>query len=439
VVTRHGPLITNLLPEAERSALPPLALRWVGHEAGASLRAVLRCNQATTIDAFEAALEEWDVASQNFVFADVRGNIGWRLAGRIPVRANHVGATPAPGWTGDHEWTGYIPFAELPSLRNPPTGIIVSANNKPVGDEYPYFLGLEFNPGWRAARITELLNERERFSVRDMEEIQLDTMSHFAAEMTRWLTLNNSDDPWEKVSIQALRKWDFRMEVDSMPALVFHYTVLHLLEMVFGDKLGRVRDAYLGGSVTPLFTFSSHIDRAELKLLELLESDESSVWYMEARTGRRRTRDELLQEALSKAVSDLREGVSDSTLKWAWGRSHQVAYVHPLGSVRFLRNAFNRGPIPVGGDHNTIFQTRSTPKLPLGMVQVIPSYRQIIEVGAWERMQSVTATGQSGHPPLATYDDQMVMWREGVYHVTPWRREAVEKAAVQRQQLRPAE
>jgi len=438
VVTRHGPLISHLIPEAERAALPPLAVRWVGHEPGGNLRSVLRMNAATSTEEFEAALADWTVPAQNFIFADVRGNIGYRLAGRIPMRANHIGAVPAPGWTGTHEWTGAIPFAELPNAANPETGFLVSANNKPVGDEYPHFLGLEFNPGWRAQRITEALSERERYSVRDMEEIQLDTKSPYAAELTRWLTLINSDDPWEKVSIQALRKWNHRMEVDSMPALIFHQTLLYLLEMVFGDKLGGVGPAYLGSSVTPLFAFSSHVARAELRLLELLNSEESSVWYMEARTGRRRTRDELLAEALTRAVRDLRTTIGDSTLKWQWGRSHQVMYAHPLGSARLLRNVFNRGPIPVGGDNNTAMLTMHTLRLPLGLVRVVPSYRQIVEVGAWDRMQSVTATGQSGHPLLSHYDDQMVMWREGVYHLTPWRRDLIEKAATARLLLRPA-
>ncbi len=435
VVTRHGPIITQLLPEGERANLPPMALRWVGHAPGHGIRAILALNAATTLEEFESALADWQAPAQNFVFADVRGNIAYRMAGQIPLREGHVGAVPAPGWTGAHEWTGMIPCAELPALQNPPAGLIVSANNKPVGDDYPHFLGLEFSPGWRAARITAMLGERERYSVRDMEEIQLDTQSGYAAELTRWLTLVSSDEPWEKTSIQALRKWNHRMEVDSLPALVFHYTLLQLLAMVFGDKLNAVTGAYLGSSITPIFTFSSHIDRAELKLLELLNSEEQSAWYMEMKSGRRRTRDELLAEALGAAVRELRKELGDSTLKWQWGRSHQVMYAHPLGSARLLRNAFNRGPIPIGGDNNSALQTRYTPRLPLGMVQVVPAYRQIIEVGAWDRMQSLTATGQSGHPLMSTYDDQMVMWREGVYHSTPWRRELVEKATVARMKL----
>ncbi len=438
LITRHGPLISHLLPEEARRAAPALAVRWVGHEAGAFVPAILGLNQAATLEEAKAALRPWTAPSLNVVLADVRGRIAYQYIGHIPRREQNPGTVPAPGWTGTHEWQGYIPFDELPCAQDPESGRLVSANNRPVGDGYPHFLGLEFDPGWRALRIEELLAERERHSVRDMEEIQLDTVSKYAAELVRWITLLSSEDSWEKVSLQALRKWNLRMDADSMAALVFHYVLLELLAMVFGDKLGPVGGAYLGGSVSPLFPFASHTDRAQQRLLELLESEEESVWYTDTATRRPRTRNELLQEALTRAVHRLRDDIGDSTLKWQWGRMHQVSYAHPLGSVRLLRGIFNRGPVPVGGDNSTPLQTRHSPRLPLGMVQVIPAYRQIVEVGTWDRMHSVTPTGQSGHPFSPNYDDQMPMWREGVYHLMPWSREAVEKVAVQRQLLNPA-
>ncbi len=180
------------------------------------------------------------------------------------------------------------------------------------------------------------------------------------------------------------------------------------------------------------------MDKAQQRLLELLENDEQSIWYTEAATKRRRTRDELLQEALTHAVHQIRELLGDSALKWQWGRTHQVLYAHPLGSARLVGGLFTRGPIPIGGDNSTPLQTRYTPQIPLGMVQVIPSYRQIIEVGAWDRMASVTATGQSGHPISTNYDDQIPMWREGVYHTMPWQRAAVEKIVANRLVIAPA-
>ncbi|MEZ4676853.1 MAG: penicillin acylase family protein [Caldilineaceae bacterium] len=123
--------------------------------------------------------------------------------------------------------------------------------------------------------------------------------------------------------------------------------------------------------------------------------------------------------------------------RWNWGRAHQVRYVHPLGSARLLKNIFNRGPIPIGGDATTVNVARHVPQLPLGLVLVTASYRQIFEVGSWDRAQSMINVGQSGHPLSNLYDDQMVMWKEGVYHPMPWSREAVESAAAYRLRLEP--
>ncbi|MEZ4867948.1 MAG: penicillin acylase family protein [Caldilineaceae bacterium] len=437
VITRHGPLINGLLNAAGEAGAVPLALRWTGHAPGHNVRALLAVNQATTWEEFTAALEDWSAPPQNMTFADSRGNIGYLLAGKIPHRTQNLGVLPVPGWCDDYEWQTYIAPAELPRLYNPPAGKIVTANNRIVGDDYPYFLGIEFDPGWRAARIEDLLLRKERHTIRDMEEMQLDTHSKLAEAFTPWFTLVNSEDPWEKTALTTLRKWNFRMDPDSVAALIYHHMLINLLEMVFGDKIGSVKDAYFGISSTPLLLGCGFLWRAETRLLEILNEYNESYWYVEAATGRQRDRETLLQEALTLSVRQIREAVGDSTRRWDWGRAHQVRYVHPLGSARLLKNIYNRGPIPVGGDSTTPNVTRHATQLPLGLVQVAASYRQIYEVGSWDRAQTVTNTGQSGHPLHPNYDDQIMLWREGVYHKMPWSREEVEKVAVQRLVVEP--
>lgn len=446
VITRNGPLITNLLSNGSTkqrkqdiAATVPLALRWTGHEPGQNIRAILHLNQARNWDDFSAALADWAAPPQNVLYADDHGNIGYRLVGKIPQRAENLGMVPSPGWQTDRSWEKYIAFDELPHLYNPPSGKIVSANNKIVGDDYPYFLGVEFAPGWRAARAEEMLSKKERHTVRDMEEMQLDTHSTFAEALSPWITLLNSEDAWEKAAITALRRWNYRMESDSSAALVFHYTVIELMEMVFGDKLGPAKLGYFGVGDNPLFLANGFLWRAEARLLELLNEHEQSYWYVEAETGRQRTREELLQEALTSAVSKIRAAVGDSMRRWDWGRTHQIRYVHPLGSARLLKNTFNRGPLPLGGDATTLNFARHIPQIPLGLVQVAASYRQIFEVGSWDRAQSVTNVGQSGHPLSDLYDDQIRMWQEGVYHAMPWSEEAVEAATVYRLRLEPGQ
>lgn len=437
IVTRHGPLINRLVSGTPLAHDTPLALRWVGAEPGGTIRAILKLNEAQSWDEFQAAVAGWAAPPQNITYAHVNGDIGYVLAGAIPLRDKNLGLVPAPGWSGEHEWSGLIPPAELPRLFNPPSGLIVTANNKIVGDEYPYFLGVEFFPGWRAARLEALLAKQEQHTVRDMEEMQLDTGSAFAEALVPRLTLLNSDDAWERFALKAFKTWNYRMEPDSAAALVFHYLLLHLQEMVYGDKLGPLKEGYLGISTNPLFLIHGFVGRADTHLLHLLSSQAESPWYTEMATGRRRRREELLQEALTKAVRAIRKQIGDSTRKWDWGRSHQIRYVHSLGSARFLRTFFNRGPFPIGGDGSTPLQTRHAPRLPLGLVQVTPSYRQIYEVGNWDRAESVTTAGQSGHPLSDFYADQISMFREGAYHPMAWTRPAVEAAAIHRQTLRP--
>ena len=306
-----------------------------------------------------------------------------------------------------------------------------------AGDDYGHFIGIEFFPGWRARRIEDLLQRKERLTLRDMEQIQLDYGSAYAEALAPWIAQLNSDDPWENNALQTVQSWNYRMDVDSKAALVFQCTLIKLLELVYGDKLGSAYDGYTGNAGSPLFPLNGFLLRAQSHLLQLIDGSPESVWYTDAATGRKRSRDQLLQEALTQAVRAIRHQVGDSNRRWDWGRSHQIRYVHSMGSVWLLRNFFNRGPFPIGGDGTTPNQTRHAPTLPLKLVQVTASYRQIFEVGVWDRAQSVTTSGQSGHPLSPHYDDQITLFREGIYHDMPWTRGAVEEAAVYRMTLAP--
>nr|HRJ42414.1 penicillin acylase family protein [Caldilineaceae bacterium] len=196
VITRHGPLIDRLVAN---TGTTPLALRWQGHEPGRLLHAIVGINRAQNWEEFDTALADWSVPAQNFVYADVDGNIGYRLAGDIPIRRAGLGLLPAPGWTDEYEWTGIIPHDELPTVFNPPSGLIVTANNKLTGDDYPHFLGVEYFPGWRARRIEEMLKEKRRLSLRDMEQIQLDTTSLYAEALAPILASHQSEDPFVNI------------------------------------------------------------------------------------------------------------------------------------------------------------------------------------------------------------------------------------------------
>ena len=271
-----------LKPQTGESGFPddpaltaaPLSLRWVGHQPGNVVRTVRRINRAQSWQEFDAALGDWSAPSQVFVFADCHGNIGYRLAGAVPIRRSGNGLVPAPGWDSSYAWNGVIPDDELPRLLNPASGMIVTANNKITGDDYPHVLTFETMPGWRARRIQEMLGQKKRLTMRDMEQIQLDQTSLYAEALTPLLTNHLSDDPYVRVAVNMLQDWGYHMDQESAAALVFHYTLLHLLDLTFGQKLGATAAGYLGKGSSPIFLINGFMLRAETRLLELLQQEE---------------------------------------------------------------------------------------------------------------------------------------------------------------------
>lgn len=440
MVTRHGPVVNALvhgeLPGAAQGL--PLSLQWTGHRAGKTLRSLLSLNRARNWESFTDALAEWSAPAVSFTYADSEGNIGFCMAGDIPVRGEGNGLLPSPGWNSSYDWAGFVPHSQLPRLLNPDGGHIVTANNLPMfASAGSGIFGMDYDVGWRAQQLEEILLDKDHLTLRDVGEMQMDTGSAFARRLAPWFGRIEPADTYERIAGELLRKWNYRMEADSTAATVFEYAWRSLLALTFGDKIGQYREAYFGESLAPRFPDRGFGLRAAASLARLIDEHAESHWYADAASGRSRDRSEILAEALKLAVARLRRDLGDNARRWEWGRVHQIRFTHPLGSARMLRTFFNRGPFPIGGDSTTPLQTGDPPSLPPELVRVIPTYRQIIDTGNWDQVQSVIATGQSGHPLSSHYADQIDMWREGSYHLMAWSKEAVESAAVYRLILRP--
>lgn len=436
VITRHGPLITGLLPAHEAQSLPPLALRWSGHSPSLSFRGLWRLQKAHDWASFRDALSLVHEPSLNMVYADVDGNIGYQYVGRIPQRRHGHGLTPSPGWVDEAEWDGWVPFDRLPSVLNPPQGFLATANNRPaVGADTP-FLGADWMPGYRAARIERMLQSKPRLGVRDFQNMQMDVYSVEAEALVPFMVMAEGVHPLERRIVRELEGWGLRLEVDSFPAAAYEVMRLHLLHLVFGDKLGPLAAAYKGKAHSDVFASSAFSGKAGVALLRLLEN-EHSWWYHDAATGRARTRDEVLQLALRQTAQTLYELIGKEPRKWAWGKVHQVEFAHLLGRNRLLRWFFNRGQFPVGGDEHTVWMTAYDLTLPFGLVTVSASFRMVLDVGDWDRSTALLPTGQSGQPFSTHYADFIDMWREGEQHAMPWTRPAVDEVAENTLWLRP--
>jgi penicillin amidase len=430
IVTRHGPVINSLNPELTGET--PLALRWTALEPNLMITSLVEMMRAQDVSALHAALRGWHTPAQNVVYADVHGDIGYTLPGKIPIRAQGDGQVPVPGWTGDYEWDAYIPFEALPHRINPPEGFFATANNKVTGNDYPYYLGRETIGPDRAARIIELLEARPRLDLPDMQAMQFDLVCPSARRLQELLDGLRVEDPEQQALLDLLQDWDGRLAADSAPALVYEVFYRRMIALLLTNRLdeyiletrknGRTEvearrddlaEYYLGkGPVPVLFESTLFGFRALEWLLDLLEQPESP-WYD---LGGGQDRAAVIRAALADTLTYLKANLGPQPQDWQWGKVHQLLFAHPLGSQAVLSAFFNRGPYPIGGDQNTVWATGSRPHVPEGQQLIGPAYRMIVDLGNLENSCAILTPGQSGRPGTAHYDDQIEDWFEGNYH-----------------------
>ncbi|MFQ5794741.1 MAG: penicillin acylase family protein, partial [Candidatus Bipolaricaulia bacterium] len=409
-ITRHGPIINDVVSDLEQ----PLAFRWTATSSpNQLLRSVLRLDRARTWEEFRNALRDFDAPSQNFVYADIDGNIGYQMPGLIPIRARGRGLVPVPGWTGEYEWEGYVPFDELPSIFNPPTGYIATANNQVVPDDYPYFISAEWAAPYRAERIIALLTETETLSIEDFERIQADTYSIQAERLVPHLLTIELETELETKALERLRGWDFRYKLDSVGASIFEMTYLKLVENTFADELGEeLFGDYLGRSSFHALT------------LERLIEDRESRWFDDVSTPEVEDREAILNRSFEQGIEMLQDQLGEDPDRWSWGRLHRSTFEHPLG-VSVLSRIFNRGPVPSRGGVFTIDRAAFSYRNPFSTTS-LSSYRQIVDLGALGNSQSIHTTGQSGQPYYKHYSDLIDPWQAVAYHPMYFDRETIE-------------
>ena len=430
-VTRHGPLVSDAINEnnAESKANPkpqpvePLAFRWTALDAeDGTLASFLKVNEARNWDEFTSALSGYVVPSQNFVYGDVNGHIGYYAPGHIPRRASGDGSHPAEGWTGDAEWTGWVPFAELPHVFDPPEHFIVTANNRPAPATYTHNLGLEWTEPYRAQRIVDLIrsvrlqpDHSTGLTPDDFARIQADTVSlHATALLPILLRHTGAMTPAEQPALDLLRRWNFDTTRDSAATAIFQAWFLQLTRLLVSDKLGPVTtDAYAGK-----FTFVSRF------LANTLATNDSP-WCDDVTTAKKETCDDAVAVALRQGLEDLQHRLGSDMMHWRWDAVHLAMFPHALDSVAALRPILSRS-VGIGGDWSTVNVGVSAADHPYE-VHTIPGYREIIDLSTAGDSRFLDAVGESGHPLSTHYDDFLNDWR-AVKH----RKMRMERAEVQR-------
>jgi penicillin amidase len=409
-ITRHGPLVSDAInannaaleDEPRPATLEPLAFRWTAlDESDDTVVAFLLLNEARNWDEFTAALRHFIVPSQNFVYADTEGHIGYYLPGHIPIRAAGDGSSPAEGWTGEMDWTGWIPFEELPHVYDPPDHFIVTANHRPVRADYPHHIALEYPDPYRAQRIIDRLRAKSRLTVDDFREIQADTVSlHAKALVPVLLRHARPESDADRRAIDLLRQWNFNAGADSAAEPIFQAWFLRLAAALAGDELGpEILDDYRGR-----FSYTTRFVTNAL-------AAGSSPWCDDVMTPERETCEHAITRALHEGMTDLIQRLGADSTRWRWDAVHRAVFPHQgLDSIGVLRPLLSRS-IPNAGDWSTVNVGTVLVARPYTQ-EAVPGYRQIVDLSPANNSRFIDAVGQSGHFLSRHYDDFMIDWRD---------------------------
>lgn len=474
--TGHGPLVSDRSDELAKvgdrapvsNAAPDrgsgygVALQWTALQPGRTMDAVFRLNRAKDFTSFRAAAKDFEVPSQNLIYADTKGHIGYQAPGRIPLRAEGDGSVPAPGWDPKYKWDGYIDFEELPYEFDPERGYIVTANQAVVdADTYPYLITEDYGYGARSQRINDLIESKIRgggkISTEDMRTMQMDNSSEIAKLLTPYLLKIDISDPYVREAQKLLEGWDYTQEPDSGAAAYFNAVWRNVLKLAVGNKLpkelrieGECLSVLPADSTAPDDDLTERVrecgqrdaDSAQpdggdrwYEVVRLLLKDADDEWWRSPATRTDEatdTRDELLGRAMEDARWELTAEMGKDASSWSWGRLHQLTLKNQtLGTEGpgFLQFILNRGPWNLGGGEAAVNATGWNAASGYDVVWV-PSMRMVLNVGEWDKSRWINLTGASGHAYSAHYTDQTDKWAEGQLLDWAYGPEAVEAATV---------
>ncbi len=409
-ITRHGPIVTDLASRLQSTRPPYVAsMRWTGSDPDNSLGAFVAIDSANNWNEFTEGLKLFAGPSQNFVYADVEGNIGYWCAGRIPLRSRQHSILPAPGWDRDAEWRGMIPFRQLPHLYNPPTGYIASANNKLVDDSYPFNITDLWEPPSRIQRLREVLGaDSARFTPDDFCALQTDAVSLWAKEVVPILMRAVADSalgiPDEPRFLEYFRNWNFEFGTGDIATTIFQQFIVRLLRNTFADEMGD--DLYHDWVM---------LTNVPIRVSTALLHDDPAQWFDDIRTPVVETRDMMIRKSLREAYADLCGTIGNDMKLWRWGDVHTVTLHHPFGMRKPFDRIFDVGPFPVSGASTAVISGEYDFNAPFA-VTVGPSFRQVFSLSTGET-RAVIPGGESGQVFGGHYADQVSMWLKGASRV----------------------
>jgi penicillin amidase len=395
-ITRHGPIITPVL----KGQTAPLALRWTALDPGRLLDFVFGLARAGSWQSFRAAAADFSGAAVSACYADVDGHIGYQLIGQLPARKGD-GQMPVPGWTGEYDWTGVVPFEANPTLLDPPTGMILNANDRPTEDPHSAGYIGEWDPGFRATHIAQRLTGLAKADVPAMRAIQTDYASPPAVRWREAILAASPKTDLQRRAQSLVRDWDGALSAQSGGAAVTEAWLMRMLSRTFRDKLGD-----------KLYLNYLERARAQFALYRLL-SHPDDPWFTDLGDPSVRGRDAVASAALADATAELAARFGDDVAKWRWGDMHTITFAHPL-AIGPLGLLLNIGPLPRPGDGFSVNNGAYDPTKPYQQT-TNASERMIADLSELDNSLSITPEGQSGQPGSRFWGDQTALWNAGDY------------------------
>ncbi len=391
--TRHGPVIYE-----DKTRNRAYALRSISQEPGtAPYLASLSVNRATDWKTFLSALSRWKSPGESFVYADVKGNIGWKVAGFPPVRNGWSGLLPVPGKSGKYEWQGFLEAEKLPGAYNPPSQFANTSNNNILPPGYKYEIGYDFAAPFRARRVRQVLETGRRFTVADFERLQHDELSLIAQEVVPLLKNVDAVKSADlREAIELLLGWNFQMDKDSAAAALYAVWYSRIptntYKPVLPEEIWRIANS----------------QTSTVRTIEILKTADPKHFGENAKN----KRDEVLLASLREALPIVRQRLGDDMKKWRWGAMHMANLTHPL-AVPANPNGkiFQLPAVERGGDGNTVNATSGA-----NFQQTSgASYRQVLDLSDWDNSTATSVPGQSGNPNSKFYSNLLPLWAEGKY------------------------
>ncbi|TWT04175.1 penicillin acylase family protein [Planococcus sp. CPCC 101016] len=400
VVTRHGPVVSNVLYDEEEPGAV-FSMQWTALEPTLELQAVLNFNKASNWEEFELALEDFQAPAQNFVFASTDGTIAYKANGRIPIRKSGDGQLPVPGDSVEYGWEGYVPFDELPRSVNPESGFIATANNEVIDASYPYHITDFWAQPYRYERISEVLEASDGLTAQDMMDLQMDQKNLYAAEFLEQMISTVRDETGKYNGVlDMLEEWDQFDSEDQAAPLVFHKWMKQLPETLLADEFPK--------DVFEMLAGKNHITD---EMMRAAFAGNEGVWVTEYGGTAK-----WLVDSLESVMTEIENEQGNEQADWSWGEHHQLTFPHPLaGASPIFAEFLNPDPVPIGGSNITVQAAASTPQ---GNVNHGASWRFVADLDDLSSAYHIVGPGLSGHIKSDYFHNQVDDWAKGDFHET---------------------